>query len=285
MKQLIVLLGVIGGSLSAVFVRLSTAPSPVLVVYRMLFTVLLLTPTAWRHRAECRALPPRMWGLCAASGVALGLHFATFFEAVKTTSIAASTVLTDMEVLFVALATILVFHRRISPRAWAAILLAFGGAVVIALADTTGGAGSLGGDLLALLSAMLIAAYTTIGSVCRRTMSTTVYTYAVYLVSAVTVLVLCLAGGTPLVGWGTENLATSFGMAVCCTLLGHSIFSWGLKYFAPSFVSTIRLLDCVFSALWGVLLFGERPGLLVLLGGVITIGGVALYSRAAADET
>ncbi len=50
MKRLIVLLGVAGVSLSAVFVRWSTAPSLVLAFYRMAFSVLLLLPLAFARR-------------------------------------------------------------------------------------------------------------------------------------------------------------------------------------------------------------------------------------------
>ena len=42
MKRLIVILGVVAMSTSAIFVRYSTAPSMVLVLYRMLLAVILL---------------------------------------------------------------------------------------------------------------------------------------------------------------------------------------------------------------------------------------------------
>ena len=55
MKRLIVLLGVMAVSLSPVFVRLSTAPSMVLVLYRVAFATLILTPyVLLRCRAELR---------------------------------------------------------------------------------------------------------------------------------------------------------------------------------------------------------------------------------------
>ena len=43
MKRLIVLLGAAGISLSAILVRLSTAPSLIMALYRMSFTAILLT--------------------------------------------------------------------------------------------------------------------------------------------------------------------------------------------------------------------------------------------------
>ena len=230
MKRLAVLLGVAGVSLSAVFVRWSTAPSLILVLYRVGMAAALLAPyTLLRHREELRTLAQREVLLCLASGAFLGLHFAAYFESLRYTSIASSVVLVDTEVLFVALGTVLVLRQRLSGRAWLAVTLAFGGSVVIAMADTAVGPDAVRGDIIALSGA------------------------------------LC--------------------MAVFCTLLGHSVFSWGLKYLSPAFISTAKLLEPVFASVWGLALFGERPGLLTLLGGAVIIAGVALYGRAAGRET
>ena len=269
MKRLAVLLGVAGVSLSAVLVRWSTAPSLILVLYRVGMAAALLAPyTLLRHREELRTLARREVLLCLASGAFLGLHFAAYFESLRYTSIASSVVLVDTEVLFVALGTVLVLRQRLSGRAWLAVTLAFGGSVVIALSG-----------------ALCMAVYTMIGTVCRKNISTTVYTFLVYCSAALTVLVIALFGGLPLTGYGAENVLTAFGMAVFCTLLGHSVFSWGLKYLPPAFISTAKLLEPVFASVWGLALFGERPGVLTLLGGAVIIAGVALYSRTTGRET
>lgn len=286
MKRLAVLLGVAGVSLSAVLVRWSTAPSLILVLYRVGMAAALLAPyTLLRHREELRTLARREVLLCLASGAFLGLHFAAYFESLRYTSIASSVVLVDTEVLFVALGTVLVLRQRLSGRAWLAVTLAFGGSVVIAMADTAVGPDAVRGDIIALSGALCMAVYTMIGAVCRKNISTTVYTFLVYCSAALTVLVIALFGGLPLTGYGAENVLTALGMAVFCTLLGHSVFSWGLKYLPPAFISTAKLLEPVFASVWGLALFGERPGLLTLLGGAVIIAGVALYGRAAGRET
>ena len=286
MKRLLVVLGVAGVSLSAVFVRWSTAPSLVLALYRMAFSAALLAPYALlRHGQELTALPRREVLLCLASGACLGLHFAAYFESLRWTSIASSVVLVDTEVLFVALGSVLLLNKKLPGRAWLAVALAFGGSVVIALADTATGPDALRGDLIALSGALCMAVYTMIGAVCRRRLSTAVYTCLVYTAAAVTLLVITLAGGTPLAGYGAVNGLTALGMAVFCTLLGHSVFSWGLKYLPPAFISTVKLMEPVFASVWGLVLFAERPGLLTVLGGAVIICGIALYSRAADGET
>ena len=266
MKRLMVLLGVAGVSLSAVFVRWSTAPA------------LVLVPLALARRAEFRVLRRRELCLSLLSGAFLGVHFACYFESLRWTSIAAAVVLVDTEVLFVALASVLVLGKRLSRRAWAAVLLAFGGSVAVALADASGGS-ALRGNLFALAGSLCMAVYTMLGAVCRRRLSTTVYTALVYTSAAGTVLAAALVGGQALAGWGPVNLLAGLGMAVFCTLLGHSVFSWGLKYLPPAFISTANLLEPVLASVWGLLLFGERPGPLVVLGGGVILLGIALYSR------
>lgn len=286
MKRLAVLLGVAGVSLSAVLVRWSTAPSLILVLYRVGMAAALLAPyTLLRHREELRTLARREVLLCLASGAFLGLHFAAYFESLRWTSIASSVVLVDTEVLFVALGTVLVLRQRLPGRAWLAVALAFGGSVVIAMADTAVGPDAVRGDIIALSGALCMAVYTMIGAVCRKNISTTVYTFLVYCSAALTVLVIALFSGLPLTGYGEENVLAALGMAVFCTLLGHSVFSWGLKYLPPAFISTAKLLEPVFASVWGLALFGERPGLLTILGGAVIIAGVALYSRTTGRET
>ena len=284
MKKLIIFLAVLFGSLSAIFVPLSTAPSLVLVLYRMMITLLLMLPMLWMHRQEIHAVSRRAVALSCCSGMALGLHFTTYFEAIRTTSIASCAVLVDTEVLFVALISVLFLRRKISLRAMAAILIAFAGAVLVALTDTASGSGALWGDVLALMASAFRAIYTVLGSVCRKDISTTIYTYLVYAAAALTVLVLSLVKGLPLTGYGIENLWAALGMAIFCTLLGHSLFSWGLKYLPATFISTVQLMDCMYAALWGLLFFQQVPGISILSGGALIIIGIAAYSRMTTEE-
>ncbi|MBQ2739158.1 MAG: DMT family transporter [Oscillibacter sp.] len=280
MKRLIVLLGVLGASVSSILVRFSTAPSLILVLYRVGMAALLLAPVVWlKNKEELKALSLRETGLCLGSGVFLGLHFAAYFESLRFTSIASSVVLVDTEVLFVALIGVLLLKKRPGRRAWLAIFLALGGSIIIAMADTAAGSDALRGDLLALSGAFFVAVYTMIGSVCRKTVSTNVYTFLVYLASAITVLLIALAGGQPLVGYDSVNYFTGFGMAVFCTLMGHSVFSWGLKYLSAAFVSTAKLMEPVFASVLGLIIFGEVPGMLTVVGGSIIILAIILYSR------
>ena len=187
-------------------------------------------------------------------------------------------VLVNTSVFFVAMAGVLFLRQKPSRKAWIAMGLTFLGSVVVALANTTAGADPLRGNLFSLLGSLLLAIYTMLGAVCRRTVSNTTYTFWAYLASLVTVLICALAGGMPLVGYGSVNYLTGFGMAVCCTLLGHSVFNWGLKYLPAAFVSTFKLMEPVLAAVWALILFSEKPSLTVILGSCVIIFGIALYN-------
>ena len=282
MKKLIIILGVLSVSASAIFVRSSTAPSMVLVLYRCLMASLILLPVVLlKFRGELFHLPKKALLLSALSGVFLGIHFTVYFESLKYTSIASSVVLVDSEVLFVALAMMFLFREKITRKGWIGIGITLLGSAIIGLADAGGGSNLLLGDFLALTGALFMAVYTMIGKVCRNnlSLSTTVYTFVVYLSSALTVLALLLIQGTPLFGYAGNNYLIALGMAVFCTLLGHSVFSWGLKYEKASFVSTAKLLEPIFASAWGFAIFAEVPGPYVAAGGCLALLGIVFYSR------
>ena len=276
----VLLLGVVGIAMSAILVRYSQAPSVVTAVYRLGWTVLLLAPVVlFRFRAELRRITGRDALLCALSGLCLALHFLTWFESLKWTSLAVSTVLVSTEAIFTALGFALFLKGRIPPLGRAAILLAFAGSAVLALA---GGAGQavLYGNLLALASAVFVSVYTLIGSVQRAALSTTVYTFLTYLACLAALLVMALASHTPLIGYGGQEILIGLALAVLCTLMGHSLFSWCLKFLSPAYVSAVKLCEPVVSGLLAVPLFGEIPTLLQLGGMALVLGSVLLYTRA-----
>ena len=278
----VLILGVVGVSISAILVRYSQAPSVITAVYRLGWTVLLLLPAVLlRFREELLRVRWRDVLLCTLSGICLALHFLTWFESLKWTGVAVSTVLVSTEVIFTALGFAFFLKGRIPPLGVAAILLAFGGSVVLALAGGVQGS-QLYGNLLALSAAVFVALYTLIGRIQRGYLSTTIYTFLTYLACFLTLLLMAVCSGTPLVGYGGREWLIGLGLAVLCTLMGHSLFSWCLKYLSPAYVSAVKLCEPVFSGLLAVPLFGEIPTPVQMLGGVIILGAVLLYTWAEA---
>jgi len=279
---IMIVIGVIGISLSSIFVKYSTAPSAVTAAWRLVWTVLLMSPVVWGRgavRKELLRVSRKTALLSCLSGLFLAVHFVLWFESLHHTSVASSTTIVCTEVIWVSLGYWLFLKGKLSGKAMAAIAVTLAGSVMIAFADSSAGGAHVYGDILSLLAAVAVAAYVLLGRVVRETVSTTVYTYIVYSACAAVLLVFCLVQGSSLLAYGPSAVVVGLLLAVFSTILGHSIFSWCLKYFSPSFVSASKLCEPVAAAMLAAILFGEIPAALQLLGGALILGGVAYYSR------
>ena len=280
--MIMILVGILGISMSAIFVKYSTAPSAVTATWRLLWTVILMTPAVLgskKIRRELFAASGKTVGLSALSGVFLAVHFVFWFESLAHTSVASSTTIVCTEVIWVALGFCLFLKGRISPKATAIIGITFLGSALIAMADSSAGGNQLYGDVLSLVAAVAVAVYTLLGREVRKTVSTSVYTYIVYAACVAVLLGMCWAQKQNILGYGFSAPIVGFLLAVFSTILGHSIFSWCLKFFSPAFVSASKLCEPVAAGIMAAFLFGEMPTMLQLLGGAMVIGGVAAYSR------
>ena len=279
--MIMIVIGVLGISLSSIFVRYSTAPSAVTAAFRLLWTVLFLTPVVLGKpsvRKELAQLPGKLILLSCLSGLFLAIHFVLWFESLRHTSVASSTTIVCTEVIWVCLGFCLFLKGKLSFKAICAIAVTLAGSALIAYADSGSGS-QFYGDLLALLAAVAVAVYTLIGRVVRTRASTTVYTCMVYTACAAVLVVTCAVQGYRLFGYGPSPILVGALLAIFSTILGHSIFSWCLKFFSPSFVSASKLCEPVAAAVMAAFLFGEIPVLLQLLGGGLILGGVCWYSR------
>ena len=280
--MIMIVVGVLGISLSSIFVKYSAAPSSVTAAWRLLWTVVLLSPVVWGRgvvRGELLHVSGKTAVLSSLSGVFLAVHFVLWFESLQHTSVASSTTIVCTEVIWVSLGYCLFLKGKLSGKAVATIAVTLIGSVLIAFADSGAGGSHLYGDILSLLAAVAVAAYVLLGRVVREQASTTVYTYIVYSACTAVLLIFCMIQKQSLFGYGASAVVGGLLLAIFSTILGHSIFSWCLKYFSPSFVSASKLCEPVVAAILAGFLFGEIPSVLQLVGGALILGGVLNYSK------
>lgn len=278
---IMIIVGVLGISLSSIFVKYSSAPSAVTAAYRLLWTVVLMSPVVFSKKAvrsELSKTKGKTALLCALSGFFLAVHFVLWFESLSHTTVASSTTIVCTEVIWVSLGYCLFMKGTLSKKAMLCIGITLTGSFFIAWSDAISYT-HLAGDLLALLAAIAVAVYMLIGRYVRKSTSTTIYTYIVYASCALVLVIMCAFQKTSLLGYGISPVVVGFLLAVFSTILGHSIFSWCLKYFSPSFVSASKLCEPVVSAIFALFLFNEIPTVLQVFGAVLIIGGNLLYSK------
>lgn len=279
--KLIVLIGVIFVSFSSVLSKIATAPPLVIATYRLGFTSLLMYPMFLKNEKNIKQqMTTKLWLLCIGSGIFLALHFATWMTSIKMTTIASSTVLVNTHPIFILFGTYFIFKERVSKKAMMSIFIALIGSIVITLGDSSAGNHNLLGDLLAIAGGFFVAGYMLIGRFARQHLSVTAYTFIVYSCCTITLLLMDFATGTTLLGYPSTDYLIFLGLAVFCTLMGHSVFNWALAYLKPTFVSSSILGEPVFATIWAVFLLREIPTIYQLSGGGLILLGIFMHIQA-----
>lgn len=275
-----VALAVLSVSFAAPLFRLAEAPPITASFWRLAIATLLLLPFTWKAWPVWRGYTARDWGITAASGIALGLHFGLWVWSLEYTSVAASTCLVTLQAVFVALGGHFLLGDRLKPSGWGGIALAVAGAVAIAVTDQSTAPQpdkALLGDALALAGGLGSAAYLLIGRSLRATRGLVEYVFPVYGIAAVTLLVaLPVVGQTAFDGVGTQSFVFFVLLAAVPMLGGHTIANWVVRYIPAHTVATWILLEPVGAALLAWPILDEVPAAGVMLGGVLVLAGAAL---------
>jgi len=282
---LILLLGVLGVSFSAIFIKSTKAPSNIIAFYRMVMTFFLFLPvTLVTGRDEIKSIKGRDYLWCILSGFFLALHFITWITSLKYTTVASSTVLVSLSPVFTAFIGFLLFKERLNKRSLIGMSVAIFGSAIMGLSNLHLGSGSIFGDILALSGALFGALYITIGRGMRKKISTLSYGFLVYGSCGLVLLIINLILRTPLFVYSMKDYLLFFGMAVFCTIGGHTIFNWSLKYLEANKVSTFMLGEPIGATIWAALLLKELPEAGQLISSLIILFGLYIFIYSAIKE-
>jgi len=272
-------IGVASFAFSAILVRWAgEAPALTIAVWRTGLAALFLLPVAVPVAgAEMCRLTWREWGLIAAAGVVLGLHFVAFIESLFYTTVASATVLVTTSPIILAVLGYLVLGEQLARRRQLAVGVGVWGALLLGWGDLGGDATRpLIGNALALSAAVLVSIYLLIGRVVRRERSWLAYLFPLYTVVALTTLVVAAVRGAPLLGFSPTFYGLCALMALGPSLLGHGSFNYALRYLPAAVVGLLALVEPVGASILAYAFFAEQPGLLALLGITLVLGSVAV---------
>ncbi len=272
-------IGVISVSTSAIFVKLSTAPSGVIAFYRLFFSVLILLPIfLYNHLHEVRKMTKKDLYYSFLAGFLLAFHFILWFESLNYTSVASSTVLVTLQPLFSFFGTYFFFKEQISKKTLISGLIAIIGSFIIGWGDFQYKGQALYGDFLALVACALITGYLLVGQAVRKRISNVSYTFVIYSMSSITILLYVFFKGEPLFPYSMENWIYFLLLAILPTLLGHSIFNWSLKWISTNFISMAILFEPIGSSILAFIILDERLMCTQWIGGLLVILGLFIYT-------
>lgn len=215
------------------------------------------------------------------AGVLFGLDLAAWHYAVAFTSVTNSTVLSNSTPVVVTAAAWFLFREKPTRAFLVALVLALGGAVVMALAKGSGGNGTNppAGDALALVAALFYGGFFVVMRIMRRKGASA---SQLMLWTSVTGAPVLLAGAILL----HEQImpASLGGWAACAGLaamhvVGQGAIAWSLGKLPASLASVVVLIQPVVAAGLGWVIFGEPVVALQAGGALILLAGVVIAQR------
>jgi drug/metabolite transporter (DMT)-like permease len=94
--------------------------------------------------------------------------------------------------------------------------------------------------------------------------------------------VVCVIAALTAVAAGVAHLPSPrvalacFGLAVVCTIGGHTVYNWALRHVPALLVSVSFLGEPPLTAVLALLILAAVPSLATVLGGVLILAGLAL---------
>lgn len=282
----VLVLGVIGVSTAAIFIRLCLQAagenglgfSLFIAASRLTIASLILIPFVQREASLSISRQAWLWAIAA--GMTLSFHFATWITSLSFTSIAASTTIVTTNPIWVTLLSWFWFKEKPKALTVIGIGIALLGGFCIAVGDAgslTGGSNPLLGDGLALLGAWSASLYLLLGKQAQASgLSVSHYSAIAYTTAALFLLPFPFFFGLKYWSYPSEIYTYLLGMAIFSQLLGHTSFNWAVRFISPTFVTLAILFEPVSASILGFFLFGEVPSLFVLMGAIVLLIGSAI---------
>jgi drug/metabolite transporter (DMT)-like permease len=226
----------------------------------------------WRHLRDISGPVRLRIFIC---GALLGAHFALFQAGLDATSIPAAVSLVSLEPVGVVFAALIFFREMPSRREQIGVVLATGGAAVIAFAAGTG-EHKLVGDLLVLGSVALFGFYVAAARAIKNALPPQHAGSMIYAVAALMILlVLPYAGAFHNV---SELPPRSFlaiaGIAFIPTIIGHTSVQAAARTLPPAIVSLVSPGETLGGLLVAAIFLHEIPKPQELVGAALILSGV-----------
>jgi drug/metabolite transporter (DMT)-like permease len=281
LTHLLALLGVVGISFSAVFVRLAAVSPVTAAFFRAAYAIPLLA-LVWGATRLADARPRRVRMLAAASGILLAMDLAAWHVSIALIGVGLATVIANVQVVFVAGAAWLLHGERPTGRSLALIA-----GVLTGLALTSGlarpdafGSAPVTGVLLGVLAGACYAAFLLVfraatygrGPAAGPLLDSTMGTLVGALLVAPFDVRFSLMPVLPAHLW-------LIVLAVVSQVVGWLLIATALPRLPALETSFLLMVQPVLALVWGVLFFSEQLSAIQWTGAVLILAGVTTATR------
>ncbi|MBR3119629.1 DMT family transporter [Oceanobacillus profundus] len=265
-------------SLSAIFVKLSNAPSTIMVMYRMFLGCLLLLPFVLKYRKTLKQITRKEWLAIIFAGMFLAGHFGLWFESLNHTSVASSTLILALQPAIALIGGLIFFKEKIHLRTLLTLGIAFFGVAIVGGGNLGLGRDVLFGNILSLLSVFSVVFYLLIGQRNVKSLNHWVYSFLVFFFAGTTMIIFNIIGEIPLNGYSANDWMVFILLAIFPTG-AHIIYNLLLNYVNTTTVSMSTLGEPIGASLLAIVFLNEMLTFVEIFGGSLIIIGIYLFLK------
>ena len=279
---LIALAGALTIAFSAILVRQASVHPVTAAVYRCAYAIPVLGALAWREQRRYGPRAPGQQRLAIVAGVFFAADLIFWHEAIADVGAGLATVLGNLQVVIVPFAAWAVLHEAPGRRILAALPLTLLGVVLISGALESGayGADPARGVLYGVLTGIAYAGFILIlrhGNEDLRRPAGPLFDATV--VAALVALAVALVLGVPDLAPAWPSAAWLGTLALSSQVVGWMLISMSLPRLPAAMTSMLLTVQPVGSVLLGIVLLGEDPSVLQLLGAALILAGLVSLAR------
>lgn len=255
-------------------------PSLVIVFIRLWLVSFGLFPIVWmRYRQQLLNLTLRQWVLSIVAGFWLAMNLLMLFLSLEYTSVLVSSVLRRTTPLWIILPEILLFGAIFSRRFWVSLAMTLIGVITIGIGGLTaldGGSNPSLGAGMASFGAICFGIYLLIGRKLNNDMPSLLYSFMVFLTSAIVTTIFIIITNTPVTGYSASGYLWTLIVTVLAQVLGQIFINLGLQIFTATAMAILLQIGVVMSAVIALFTFGEVPSVVQIIGSTLVIVGVVM---------
>ncbi len=251
-----------------------------LIWFTVIETSLVLFNRQFREDQDCppkNNYTPKIVAFLVGAGIAATLYMMFGVWSLSFTSVTNVAVIDCTLPIFTILGGSIFFGQMFDRRFIIGVVIAVGGAIVIALADFSESTIQLYGDALALISTFFYATYWLLVEQVRANFSTTIILLWRCAVGTIMLIpILWLSGSDRILPNSWQEWLLVIAIALLSQVIVQGLSVYSLKKLSSSFVALSMLIIPVFSHIEAKLIFSEITSWINYLGCLIVLWGMYL---------
>ena len=269
-------LGIFCAASSVVMTKASQLQPEHLSAARLFVAVLILSPLYLRDKKRFPEFTTaHAFKISALPAILLAIHFITWTLGARWTTAANSTLIVNLIPIAMPILGYFILKETINLKELLGTALALVGVCILALTDYRLNAQLLEGDLVCLISMLLVAWYLILARKNRNVPSIWLYIVPLYLTaSMISLLIVLLRSGMPHSQDPHEWIYVLL-LGLIPTVFGHSLLNLSMHWFRSQFVALMNQMQFVYAGVMGYGFFKELPSQSFYLASVFIFAGVA----------